>query len=226
MTQIAIKDASGATQQIEAPNPNGRAAAAASRPVALATEDLAALSAPALAAGEAHVGKVGGESAVVTGTLTRPADTLVYAVGDLVANSTAAGSVLPIALLAARINAGTGLIRRVRLSTTHLALAGTEVFRVHLFRNDPTASAGVANGDNGAFSVNGLAAIHFGHADVTLDRVFRDGSKGVAVPMVGSDMLFDAAAGSRAIYALIEARSAYTPASAETFTVALEVLRD
>ena len=226
MTQITVKDAGGTTRTIEAPNANGRAAAAASRPVVLATEDLAALSAPVLAGGETHVGQVGGESAVATASVTRPADTTAYAVGDLVANSTNAASVTPITLLAARVNGGTGLIRRIRLSTTHTGLAGTETFRVHLFKSDPTASSGVANGDNGAFSVNGVAAIHLGYADVTLDRVFRDGSKGIATPAVGSDILFDAATGSRSIYALIEARTAYTPASGETFALALEVLRD
>lgn len=226
MTQITVKDAAGTPRTIEAPNANGRAAAAASRPVALATEDLAALSAPALAASEAHVGRVGGESAVVVGSVTRPADTIAYAAGDLIANSTTAASVAAIALAAARINGGTGLVRRIRLSTNRTGLAGTELFRVHLFRNDPALGSGIANGDNGAFSVNGIAAIHLGHADVVLDRVFRDGAKGIATPAVGSDILFDAGAATTGIFALIEARGAYTPASGETFTVALEVLRD
>lgn len=226
MTQITVKDAGGTTRTIEAPNANGRAAASASRPVVLSTEDLAALSSPALAAGEAHVGRVGGESAVVAGTLTRPADMIAYAAGDLVANSATATSVAAIALAAARVNGGTGLIRRVRLSTTRTGASGTDVLRVHLFRNDPALASGIANGDNGAFSVNGVAAIHLGHADVTLDRVFRDGAKGVAIPAVGSDILFDAGPSTTNIFALIEARGAYAPASGETFTVALEVLRD
>ena len=226
MTQITIKDAGGISRAIEAPNVNGRAGAAASRPVVLSSEDLTALSAPALAASEAHVGRVGGESAVVVGTLTRPADTVAYAVGDLVANSTTAGSVAAITLAAARVNGGTGLIRRVRLSTNRTGLTGTELFRVHLFRNDPALGSGIASGDNGVFSVNGVNAIHLGHADVVLDRVFRDGAKGIATPAVGSDILFDAGPATTGIFALIEARGAYTPASGETFTVALEVLRD
>jgi hypothetical protein len=229
---IDVKDAGGVTRTIETPNANGRAGAAASRPVVLASEDLAAVNAIAtalggtlaaqLASGEAHIGRVGGESAVVAASFTRPADTTAYAVGDLVANSTTAGGVAPLSLAAARVNAGTGLVRRVRLSTSHTGLAGNEQFRVHLFKTAPTC----ANGDNGAFSVNGIAAVHLGFADVTLDRVFSDGSKGVGVPASGSDILFDAGAGSQNIYALIEARGAYTPASGESFTLALEVLRD
>lgn len=212
MATIDVKDAAGSTQTIQQPNSNGQAAMAASKPVVIASDQT-----PLTA---------GGLTAVVTATFNRPADTTAYASGDLIANSTTAGSVTPLSLAAARVNAGTGAIRRVRLSTTKTGLAGTEVFRVHLFKNDPSLSTGIANGDNGAFSVKGVAAIHLGIFDVTLDRVFSDGSKGVAAPIVGSEILFDAGAGTQNIYALIEARGAYTPASGETFVLALEVMRD
>jgi hypothetical protein len=175
-----------------------------------------------LLAGETHVGQVGGESAIIGGTITRPADTVAYVAGDLVANSTTAGSVVPLACAAARINAGTGVVRRARLSTTKTGLAGTEVFRIHLFKTAPT----VANGDNGAFSCNGVAAILLGYIDVTMDRIFTDGAKGIGVPAVGSEIMFQAGAGTTNIYALVEARGAYTPISGEVLTVALEVMRD
>ena len=158
----------------------------------------------AAGASENHIGKVGGESAVVGGTITRPADTTAYASGDLVAASTTAATVngSPTSFAAARINAGTGLIRRVRLSSSKTGLAGTEVFRIHFFKTAPT----VANGDNGVFSVNGVAALHLGYVDVTLDRVFTDGSKGIGVPAAGSDILFDAGAATTSIFWLLEAR--------------------
>lgn len=186
----------------------GQAVAASSQPVVIASDQT-----PLTA---------GGLTAVVTATFNRPANTTAYASGQLVANSTTAGSVVPLSLAAARINAGTGAIRRVRLSTNKTGLAGNEVFRVHLFKTSPT----VANGDNGAFSVNGVAAVHLGIFDITLDRVFNDGAKGVAAPIVGSEILFDAGTGTQNIFALIEARGAYTPASGETFVLALEVMRD
>lgn len=179
-----------------------------------------------LGATEVHVGKVGGESAVVTATFNRPADTTAYVSGDLVANSTTAGSVTPMSFAAARINAGTGLVRRARLSTSKTGLAGTEAFRLHLFKNDPSLSTGITNGDNGAFTVKGVLAIHLGYIDINLSSVFSDGAKGIGVPAVGSDILFDAGASTTNIYGLLEARGAYTPASGETFTVALEVMRD
>ena len=245
MTQITVKDASGANQTIEAPNANGRASAAASRPVALSSEDKAVLDAlagyldgvegliggsntglaailttlaNATPAGENHIGAVGGHSAVAGGTFNRPADTTAYAIGDLVANNTTAGSVTPLSCGLARVNAGTGIIRRARLSTTKTGLAGTEVFRVHLFKSSPT----VTNGDNGAFSVNGVASLALGSLDVTMASVYNDGAKG----FTAADIVFDAGAGVTTIFALIEARSAYTPASGETFALALEVLRD
>lgn len=175
-----------------------------------------------LPAGEAHLGRVGGESAVAGASFSRPANTTAYSIGDLVADNVTAGSVTPITIAAARINAGTGSIVRCRLSTNKTGLAGTEVFRVHLFKNAPT----VANGDNGVFLPAGIAAIHLGYFEITLESVFSDGAKGIAMPAVGSQIVFDAGAGTQNIFALIEARTTYTPASGETFTVALEVLRD
>lgn len=173
-------------------------------------------------AGENHIGAVGGHSAVVTQTFSRPANSTPYVLGDLVANSTTAGSVTPLSLAAARVNAGTGCIRRVRLSTTKTGLAGSDVFRVHFFSTTPT----VDNGDNGAFAVNGRASGHLGYVDVVLDRVFNDGACGIGVPASGSEITFVAGGGVTTIFALIEVRGAYTPASGETFVVAAEVFRD
>lgn len=52
MATIDVLDAAGATQTVQAPNANGRAAASASRPVALSTEDLAAINAITTALGQ------------------------------------------------------------------------------------------------------------------------------------------------------------------------------
>lgn len=172
---------------------------------------------------EQHLGEVGGSSGVALATFTRPANTTAYAIGQLVANSTTAGSMAPLALACARKAGGTGLVRRVRVSSSNPATVGASL-RVHLFKTPPTSTVG----DGGAFAgaVNGVTAVHLGACDVVLDRGFSDGAKGIGAPGVGSDILFDTAAGSANLYALIEARSAYTPLSGETLTVAAEVLRD
>ena len=177
----------------------------------------------ALGGGENHIGQVGGESAVAAATLTRPAGTLSYASGQLVANSATAASVTPLSLTAGRRNGGTGMVRRLRLASSATAAVGA-AFRVHLFRGAPTSTVG----DGGAFAgaVNGLSSIHLGYADLTLDMAFSDGAKGIAGPGAGSEIVFDCAAGSTSLYALIEARGAYTATAGEVFTLALELLRD
>lgn len=171
-------------------------------------------------AGEAHIGEVGGNTAVVGGSFTRLANTTAYVSGQLIANSATPGSVAPIACAVARKNAGTGVITGVRLSKSGASLANA-AFRVHLFKTSPTTAVG----DAGTFAggVNGVTAIALGYVDVTMDQAYSDGAKGFASSQAKA---FDAGAGSQNIFALIEARAAYVPVSAEIFTVALEVLRD
>lgn len=147
----------------------------------------------------------------VSGGFTRPGDITAYASGDLVANSTTAGSVTPIRL---GIGEG-GQIRRARLRKSDPGTTNAQ-FRVHLFAGSPT----VANGDNGAISSN-MVANYLGAIDVTIGQAFTDGAAGLGVPNNGSEINSEAGV----VYALIEARAAYTPVSAEVFTLALEIQR-
>lgn len=161
-----------------------------------------------------------GQAQNPTGTFTRPADTTAYASGDLVANSTTAGSAVAMTLTPARVAAGSFMIRRLQLRKSGTGVTGAS-FRVHLFRAAP---ATITNGDNGVFSVSG-AADYIGAFDVTVDRAFTDGACGFGVPVVGPDMTVKLASG-QTIRALIEARGAYTPISAEVFTVTLDTLQN
>ncbi len=151
-------------------------------------------------------------------SFARPADTTVYASGDLVANSTTAGSVVAMPLSAGRVATGTGQLLRAQLRKSSTGLTNAS-FRVHLFSAAPT----IAAGDNAALSVTG--ATYLGALDVTMDRAFTDGALGIGLPVAGSAMVYACAAGGL-IYALVEARAAYTPVSGETFTLAVEVVRD
>jgi len=153
-------------------------------------------------------------------TFTRPSDTTAYASGDLVANSTTAGSVAAMTFTVARVAAGSFMLRRCKLATSSTSVTAAS-FRLHLFRTAPVT---VTNGDNGAFSVSGVAD-YIGAFDVTVDRAFTDGAAGFGVPVVGGEMSVDLASGT-AIYGLLEARAAYTPTSAGTFTVTLDDLQD
>jgi hypothetical protein len=172
-------------------------------------------------AGELHLGQVGGHTATVSANFTRPADTAPYAIGDLVANSTTAGSVVPLSLTAGRIAAGGGVIRKIRLIKSTVSLTNAQ-FRVHLFNALPTTT----NGDNGAWG--GPGALNYIDAfDVTMDQAFTDGAVGFGFPRHGPDVSFKLASG-QTVYALIEFRGAanYTPGSAEVFTVVLEIQQD
>lgn len=178
---------------------------------------------PAPALTSSDPGSVVGLSKVATATLTRPADTTAYASGDLIANSVTAGSVVPLSLTVARANDTTGMVRKLRGSTSNVAWLGNTV-RHHLFKLLPTTTVG----DNGVFAgaVNGVASVHIGYADITYDQLFSDGVKGEGVPNVGSEFNFEPSTGTQNIFALLEARGAYAPASAQTFALAAEVLQN
>lgn len=72
MATIDVKDAAGSTVAVEKPNANGRAAAAASRPVALSTEDKTALDAVASSAKQdTIIGHVDGIEGSLTSILAK-----------------------------------------------------------------------------------------------------------------------------------------------------------
>lgn len=151
-------------------------------------------------------------------TFTRPADTTAYAVGDLVANSVTAGSVVPMSFpTGGNSMPGSTRITRVRLFNNS-TVATNANFRVHLYGASPT----VANGDNGAWSTN-QAANYLGSIDVASMKAFTDGCSDVGAASAGSEFLIRLPAGST-IFALLEARAAYTPTSGEIFTLTLESL--
>lgn len=158
---------------------------------------------------------------IPSASFNRPADTIAYALGDLVANSTVAGSVVPMTFKIARIQGGCGVIRRVRLQTSNPSLSNAQ-FRVHLFQDLPA----VTGGDNAALAANGIAKRHFGTFDVTLVNVHSDGAGGAGPPVTGAEVAFDLDPGKDTVYALLEARAAYAPLSGETFKLFLEVTRD
>lgn len=145
-------------------------------------------------------------------SFTRPADTTAYASGDLVANSTTAGSVVPVTLRGAVEAGGSRTIQRVRLSKSGISVANAS-FRVHLYTTLPVA----ASGDNGAWSTSGAAG-YLGAVDVTIDKAFSDGASGNAS---GGSIVFDQ---GTALYALVEARAAYTPTSGEVFSVNVDIV--
>ena len=166
------------------------------------------------------IGALATSGRIVTGTtITRPTpDTNIYAAGDLVANSTTAATVnaAPCTIAAARGTDIVSVATRCQLKKTGTSLTNA-IFRVHFYN----AATTVSNGDNGAWLTPN--ANYLGFFDVTCTQAFTDGAIGVGIPGSGSMMTFAPATGTSNLYFLIEARAAYTPISAEVFTVSLEV---
>jgi hypothetical protein len=155
---------------------------------------------------------------ITSNTTTRPADTTAYAVGDLIANSTTAGSVTPFSFAnATRVVAGSGEIQAVRLYKSGTSLTNAN-FRVHFYLATVTPS----NGDNGVWLTP--IANYIGSFDVTCDKAFTDGAEGAGLPTVGMVRRFQLPSGTT-LYALLEARGAYTPTSGETFNIKAEISR-
>lgn len=161
----------------------------------------------------------------IDASFTRPADTTAYAAGDLVANSTTAGSVVPLSFANAIRTAGDCVrIERVRVKKTSTSLTNA-IFRVHLFEASPTPTVG----DNGAFNASGALSSnnvlnHAGSFSVTMSWSGSDGAVGIGTPTPGAGATVSPISGTT-VFALLEVTAAYTPASAETFTVTLEGYR-
>jgi hypothetical protein len=153
-------------------------------------------------------------------SFTRPANTTAYANGQLVANSTTAGSVVPM-----RFDMGNSFpqaqfrltrARLVKSSTTAIAANG---IRVHLYQG---TSPVCTNGDGGAWLTTG-AATWLGNIDITSMLAFSDGAAGTGSCPAGSEILLRASSAGP-VWGLLMALGAYTPTSGEVFTLTLEEL--
>ncbi|MER9278709.1 hypothetical protein [Mesorhizobium sp. M0522] len=164
-----------------------------------------------------------GYFAAVGATMQRPADTSGYSVGDIVAQNTLAASCSGVAVAVARANDATGMLRRCRVKVNDAAWLNAQLY-IHVFKDTPT----FANGDNAAFAAGLTESNYIGAFDVTLDRSFSDPLvKGIGAPRAGSEMNFDAHAGSPNLYYVIETRTAVAvPGSGKIFTVVFEVLQN
>ncbi len=140
-----------------------------------------------------------------TATFVRPNDSTQYAAGDLVANNTTAGSVVPMSFVSPK--GGPSIVRSVSLyHSDQDATAST--FRVWLLSASPT----VTNGDNGALAGIDAATV-LGSVAVTADNNCGD-TFGMAAAPAGLLV-------SGTVYAVIEATGTYTPAAQETFGVSI-----
>lgn len=151
----------------------------------------------------------------VVSSFTRPADTTAYTANDLVANSVTAGSVVPMSF-----NIGYGQALKVSQAKIKFNSATNTngKFLIHVYGASPTCT----NGDNGAWLTTESSYCGNIAIDCT-GQTFSDNSKGIGtyvntsleVPLM---ILGD---NNWKFYGLLQATAAYTPTSAEIFTVSL-----
>jgi len=165
----------------------------------------------------------------LSASFTRPSDTNVYAINDLLGINTSANSGNAIAVASAVFANGDGFrIERLRLfkSTNVLTLAS---FRIHLWRDLPTFTAIGDNGAQGLITALVVDSLqhHIEYFDVTMDiagSTTGAGASGIGAPARSVPVIVRPNTGTTFYYS-VQALGAYVPASAEVFTCFLEGVR-
>lgn len=165
--------------------------------------------------GSASPGTTGGSTSeglsvgpiAAASTMTRPDNTAAYASGDLVANSTTAGSVVAFSFTVPAYSRIIGV--RLKKSTNTTSNAS---FRAHLYA---TTAPTMANGDNGAYSPN---AAEIGSCDVLTARAYVTGADGQGPP---NSLGYIPVGNITTVKMLLEALAAYAPGAEEVFTAEL-----
>lgn len=149
-------------------------------------------------------------SYVTAPTFTRPADTTAYAQNDVVANSTTAGSVVPLKFAIPWKRSC--IVRGCSIRKSDGADVANATFILHLYRNSPT----LANGDNGALSTDYAEKI-----GTIAPAAMTSYTDDAYTSVMGGNFYVDA--NDRFIYGILVADAAYQGLSEETFTVTLVV---
>jgi hypothetical protein len=150
----------------------------------------------------------------IIGSFTRPGDTTAYGSGDLIANSTTAASVVPIAFT----HSG-GVISdlRIRKSTNVTTNANVRLWLFSLFEGQ--AAPTVTNGDNGALAFSSEAGLIGRLTAASMEAIGAGAWARMAIDDGGTNYpRYVIPAGVRLI-GFLEARAAYGPGSAEVFTI-------
>ena len=169
--------------------------------------------------------KVGGFTTNPEYAFTRPTDVAPYAIGDIVANSTVAGSLVPMSWGVSRLTGGGGslMIRRARLMTPGDNRTTDRAYRLHIFNIASGLSA--TNGDNGVFAPT-LVSNYCGYLDIPMFLSAATGAAGIGVPAGGSDINITLATGQVSISGFLESRVSILPASGAEYRTFLEVFPD
>jgi hypothetical protein len=179
MSTINVKDATGATVAVQAPLAPGRAAAAASRPVVLSTEDLAAIS-------DASTEKpVSVHTPADVISFTPTLDTVAYASGDVLFATAAIAGIT-------RAND----LRAVLMSLTAIDKSKNKpAFTLYFYQTNVTsAAANAANNLSDADAVNCLGFVDVASTD------WKDLANNSFACLKGINLLLEAATGTTSVY--------------------------
>jgi hypothetical protein len=154
---------------------------------------------------------------IVSATLTRPANTTPYAALDAVSDNATAGSVTPLAFSVSDINDAPVALYRILCRTTDTG-AGAHIFKLYLYNQVPTATAG----DNAAWSATAMAG-YIGAFTSSSFEAFSDGSVGMFFPEKGTMIQTKPASGAKTVYGLLQTVDGFTPSASSTvWTFTLE----
>lgn len=157
----------------------------------------------------------------ISTSLTRPQDDSVYAAGDVVTDSSTAGTILTITNPVTDQSGSAVIMNAFLVDSSAQALAGD--FEVWLFNTSPTAI-----NDNAAFAPTDAemktveAVITFNSTAGTIyagsgNRIYRTGTIEYPISTAATD---------DDLYAIMVTRNAYVGVSGEQFTLVLNVKRD
>lgn len=158
---------------------------------------------------------VDGKAYRSTVTITRPSNTTAYTAGDVVGDTS--GSAI-ITLSNIGPSGGYVLVQSVSLIFSDSAvISGMGSYRLHFYSASPTAIA-----DNAVFDlVSGERANYMGFVDLAAPVDF---GSSLYTQTDYPGRLIKLAAGSTTLYAELETKGAYTPASASTIDVRVATL--
>ena len=158
---------------------------------------------------------VDGKAYRTTATITRPSNTTAYTAGDVVGDT--GGSAI-ISLTAAGPTAGFVLVQSISLVFSDSTVpSGMGAFRIHMYSASPTAIA-----DNAAFDLlSGDRANYMGFIDLPTPQ---DLGSTIYTQVDYPGRLIKLAAASTTLFVEIETRGAYTPVSASTVSIRMNLL--
>lgn len=161
---------------------------------------------------------------VITGSITRPADTTVYAAGDEISSSTSSPTIMSFSGCA-RANGGSGVV----VSVTLIDSANqTTKPQLELWLFDTTSTP---TNDNSAFAPSdSVANTLVGIIPLSLLYV-GDSASGASgnsawIGALAAPIPYVCGGSSTSLFGRLVVRNAYTPVSAEVFTVRLGLQQD